>query len=445
MKKILLSIILLLLSLPVLAGQINTGPIGVQPSNATETIKGIVELATDAETVTGTATDKVTTPANITAKMAAPGAIGDTTPAAGTFTSLDVQDGNVTNVGDITLDSISLDAKTAIDATDTTRITATATSVLTGSIDPIASTTVTGVNTLFTTELVVGDRITVTAETKTVTAITNDTSLTVNTAFSDNANDTSPDRLPAEFIIRDSSNNVDMIVQDNGNVGIGTTGPSYALDISATKGIRLTGPSLGEDEGIRIYTSNANANARNWWFGISNLAHGDFTIRQSNAIGGDPQSAGTVRLYIDNTGNVGINDESPSTKFDVDFANDTTCITVESLAAQADVTALDTFIDFRSATGSEGSVAGTASAGLLAYNTFTGSHYTQIMDKAGLEPNMLLEIVEGKTKFEPLLNEPERIEKIEEPVSDKEGNPVFEEDGKTPKLKKVIKIIPDTY
>ena len=55
---------------------------------ASEAVAGVSELATDAETVTGTATDRVTTPANITAKMAAPGAIGGTTPAAGTFTTL---------------------------------------------------------------------------------------------------------------------------------------------------------------------------------------------------------------------------------------------------------------------------------------------------------------------------------------------------------------------
>jgi len=62
----------------------------VYPSRAaTETVAGEVELATDAETVTGTATDKVTTPANITAKMAAPGEIGGTTPAPATFTDLE--------------------------------------------------------------------------------------------------------------------------------------------------------------------------------------------------------------------------------------------------------------------------------------------------------------------------------------------------------------------
>jgi len=56
--------------------------------NATDAATGVVELATNEETVTGTATDRVTTPANITAKMSAPGAIGDDTPAAGTFTDV---------------------------------------------------------------------------------------------------------------------------------------------------------------------------------------------------------------------------------------------------------------------------------------------------------------------------------------------------------------------
>ncbi|MDO8335653.1 MAG: right-handed parallel beta-helix repeat-containing protein, partial [Candidatus Saccharibacteria bacterium] len=50
-------------------------------------------------------------------------------------------------------------------------IRANATTVLTGSIDPAASTAVVGVGTKFTTELQVGDRITVSAETRTVTAI----------------------------------------------------------------------------------------------------------------------------------------------------------------------------------------------------------------------------------------------------------------------------------
>lgn len=56
---------------------------------ATDSATGVSELATDAETVTGTATDRVVTPANITAKIAEPGAIGGTTPATGVFTTLE--------------------------------------------------------------------------------------------------------------------------------------------------------------------------------------------------------------------------------------------------------------------------------------------------------------------------------------------------------------------
>lgn len=66
----------------------------VRTTSSTQT--GIVELATDAETVTGTDTARATTPANITAKMAAPGTIGGTTPGAATFTT-------VTTTGNIEL------------------------------------------------------------------------------------------------------------------------------------------------------------------------------------------------------------------------------------------------------------------------------------------------------------------------------------------------------
>mgnify|MGYP001593112362 CR=1 FL=1 len=61
--------------------------------DSSATAKGVVELATDAETVTGSDTARATTPANITAKMAAPGAIGGTTPASGTFTTVTVNTG----------------------------------------------------------------------------------------------------------------------------------------------------------------------------------------------------------------------------------------------------------------------------------------------------------------------------------------------------------------
>jgi len=53
---------------------------------ATTSAAGRLEIATDAETGTGTATDRALTPSNLTYKLAAPGAIGETTP--GTIRSL---------------------------------------------------------------------------------------------------------------------------------------------------------------------------------------------------------------------------------------------------------------------------------------------------------------------------------------------------------------------
>ena len=67
---------------------------------------------------------------------------------------------------------------------------------LTGSIDPTASTTVVGVGTKFLTELSVGDEIVVSSETRIVTAIATNLSLTVSVATTNTANDASPDCNP---------------------------------------------------------------------------------------------------------------------------------------------------------------------------------------------------------------------------------------------------------
>ena len=105
-----------------------------------------------------------------------------------------------------------------LDVVGSSRITGTATSVLTGSIDPTASSAVVGVGTLFTTELIVGDRITVTGETRRVTVIADNLNLTVAQAFTDNGDDVSPDKLPAELVLRDSSGTVDLVVRDDGQL-----------------------------------------------------------------------------------------------------------------------------------------------------------------------------------------------------------------------------------
>jgi hypothetical protein len=63
---------------------------------------------------------------------------------------------------------------------------------LTGSIDPAASVTVPGSGTKFLSEVSVGDEILVSSETRIVSAIASDTSLTVTAATTNTANDTTP-------------------------------------------------------------------------------------------------------------------------------------------------------------------------------------------------------------------------------------------------------------
>ena len=67
---------------------------------------------------------------------------------------------------------------------------------LTGTIDPIADPTVTGVGTLFLTEVQVGDEIIVTGETRTIASITDTLNLEVTVATTNTDNDTTPDCSP---------------------------------------------------------------------------------------------------------------------------------------------------------------------------------------------------------------------------------------------------------
>jgi hypothetical protein len=73
---------------------------------------------------------------------------------------------------------------------------------LTGSIDVTGTNTnVPGTNTLFTSELSIGDEVVISGETRTISNITSDTAAVVSAAFgSDLANDTSPDCNPTALV-----------------------------------------------------------------------------------------------------------------------------------------------------------------------------------------------------------------------------------------------------
>jgi len=66
-----------------------------------------------------------------------------------------------------------------------------------------------------------------------------------------------------------------------------------------------------------IKMKNTGGGVTNWGFATTNLAAGDFGIYASNSVGGDPITAGTAKLYINSSGNVGIGTSSPSGKLDI--------------------------------------------------------------------------------------------------------------------------------
>jgi len=71
---------------------------------------------------------------------------------------------------------------------------------LTGSINPTASTSVVGVNTLFLSEVSAGDEIVVSSETRIVDSVTQSNLLTVTVATTDTANDTAPTCNPTALV-----------------------------------------------------------------------------------------------------------------------------------------------------------------------------------------------------------------------------------------------------
>jgi hypothetical protein len=99
------------------SGSNGPGTVVVTVADATSSQKGVLETSTNAEAVTGTAADVAVTPAALTARLAAPGAIGGTTPGAGTFTSVTATTGAITATLGAVSAGTSVSAGTTITAT----------------------------------------------------------------------------------------------------------------------------------------------------------------------------------------------------------------------------------------------------------------------------------------------------------------------------------------
>jgi hypothetical protein len=62
-------------------------------------------------------------------------------------------------------------------------------------------------------------------------------------------------------------------------------------------GTTLAATAASGGAALTLSTTNANASARNWAIVANNQSYGDFVLLQSDALGGDPLTAGTIRMY----------------------------------------------------------------------------------------------------------------------------------------------------
>ena len=182
----------------------------------------------------------------------------------------------------------------------------------------------------------------------------------------------------------------------------GATGAGGALTLTAGAA-GATGPAAGGAAsiaaGLSKGTNQAGADLTlKGGRGTGTGAGGDIIFQVAPAGGsGSSNNALSTTMTIQDTDTVEIGETGlGANKLGVFADDNTTAVVIKFAVNQAGVTASDTFIDFRSTTGSEATIAGTASAGVIAYNTFTGSHYTCVYgDLTGLEPGTLLEMISG--------------------------------------------------
>lgn len=109
-----------------------------------------------------------------------------------------------------------------------------------------------------------------------------------------------------------------MRITSAGDVGIGTANPLAKLHVYGGLYNQIRVESNSTQATLAFYDGDtSSASTRNWALTSNKIAYGDFAISTSNARGGDPVGAGTTRLYINASGNVGIGTTVPSGKLTV--------------------------------------------------------------------------------------------------------------------------------
>lgn len=149
-------------------------------------------------------------------------------------------------------------------------------------------------------------------------------------------------------------------------------GAGGAINIVSGQGGGSSGDDAGAGGAINIKTGIAGGSG-------TNPLPGDIIL-----------TTGATEVARARNGFFGIGITAPTTKLYVQSADNVVNTTLLANVTSANCTAADTFIDFRTTGGSIGNVVCTAVAGTIAYNTFTGSHFTRIDDMSHVVAASLL-------------------------------------------------------
>ncbi len=106
-----------------------------------------------------------------------------------------------------------------------------------------------------------------------------------------------------------------LTIDSTGNVGIATNTPEVKLDVNGTISAFIGTFNAG---GYKLKYYSGSGDSRSWWVLGDVHAYGDFAIRQSTTQSG---STFDSKFYISPTGNVGIGNTSPGSKFVVTTTN----------------------------------------------------------------------------------------------------------------------------
>jgi hypothetical protein len=116
------------------------------------------------------------------------------------------------------------------------------------------------------------------------------------------------DPVPISFYTQASGGGfAERMIISGSNVGIGTSTPSYALDINDTSGSGVRGMRISTSSssvGPSIILRYAPGGLTNWLIGTSQAVSNTLEFIASNSVSGDPGTAGTTRMLITSGGNV---------------------------------------------------------------------------------------------------------------------------------------------